>query len=410
MARVFTREQFYELVWSKPMTHLAKDFAISDVALHKICRKHGIPNPPLGWWAKKAAGKKVKQTPLPEAKPGAPDRITIADGEFGRESANLAAAREQARILASEGDDNEAASPHPIVDRTIAKLRKQKPSDIGLIAVSEGGLVKCEIAPRSVDRLAVILPRIVRAASLQGFQLVGAEGSAHFKSETEVIGFSISELVKREKHVRTDAERAKEEAWQRKRDLAARRNGWDSVFFDRPRFPEWDYHPTGQLSFEFEQVYVLGGGTAPRRSFRDAKIQRLENMASEIGVGLAVLAAAKTEQRLKREAEERRREEERRRRELAERAKHIEDRRIAGLGAILAELDELDRLRRLIAMLTTEVPAEPTPRLSTFLSWARDHLAKREALLSAQAIEDRFAAEHLFGDDDDHAFTPSRWY
>jgi hypothetical protein len=392
------------------MTHLAKEFAISDVALHKICRKHGIPNPPLGWWAKKAAGKKVKQTPLPEAKPGAPDRIAIADGEFGRESANLAAAREQARIQASEGDDSEAAPPHPIVDRTIAKLRKEKPSDIGLIAVSGGGLVKLEVAPRSVDRLVVILPRIVRSASLQGFQLVGGEGSAHFKSETEVIGFSISELVKREKHVLTDAERSKEEAWQRKRDLAARRNGWDSVFFDRPRFPEWDYHPTGQLSFEFEQVYVFGGGTAPRRSFRDAKIQRLENMASEIGVGLAVLAAAKTEQRLKREAEERRRQEERRRRELIERAKHIEDRRIAGLGAILAELDELDRLRRLIAMLTTEVPTEPTPRVLAFLSWARDHLAKREARLSAQAIEDRFTAEHLFGEDDDHAFTPSRWY
>lgn len=189
MARVFTREQFYELVWSKPMTHLAKEFAISDVALHKICRKHGIPNPPLGWWAKKAAGKKVKQTPLPEAKPGAPDRITIADGEFSRESANLAAAREQARIQASDGDDNEAAPPHSIVDRTIATLRKAKPSDIGLVAVSQGGLIKCEVAPRSVDRLAVILPRIVRAASLQGFQLVGGEGAAHFKSETEVIGF-----------------------------------------------------------------------------------------------------------------------------------------------------------------------------------------------------------------------------
>jgi hypothetical protein len=43
VARIFTREEFYELVWSKPMTHLATEFAISDVALHKICRKHGIP-------------------------------------------------------------------------------------------------------------------------------------------------------------------------------------------------------------------------------------------------------------------------------------------------------------------------------------------------------------------------------
>jgi hypothetical protein len=41
------------------------------------------------------------------------------------------------------------------------------------------------------------------------------------------------------------------------------------------------------------------------------------------------------------------------------------------------------RLRRLIAMLTTETPAEATPRLSTFLSWTRDHLAEREARLCA---------------------------
>lgn len=182
------------------------------------------------------------------------------------------------------------------------------------------------------------------------------------------------------------------------------------MFLDRPRFPEWDFHPTGQLSFELEQVHVFGRGSSPRRSFRDAKLQRLENMASDIGVGLAVLAAAKTEQRLKREAEQRRIEEERRRRELATRAKHIEDRRVAGLGAILVELDELDRLRRLVAILNAEVRAEPTPRLSAFLAWANDRVAKREERLSPDAIESRFAAERLFGEDDDHAFTPSRWY
>jgi hypothetical protein len=408
VARVFTREEFYELVWSKPLTHLAKEFAISDVALHKICRKHGIPNPPLGWWAKKAAGKKVEQTPLPKAKAGAADRITIANADLCRESAALASVREQARILASEGDDSEATPPHSIVERTLAKLRKAKPSDIGIVAVDGAGLVKCEVAVSSIDRLAVALPRIVRAASLQGFDLAAGEGPAEFKFKAETVGFSITESIRREKHVLTDAERAKEEAWERKRERAARQNSWDDVFFDRPRFPEWDFHPTGQLSFELEQVYVLRG-SAPRRSFRDAKVQRLENMASDIAVGLAVLAAAKTEERLRREAEQRRIEEESRRRELAARIKHVEDRRTAGLGAVLSELDELDRLRRLIAMLTEEVSAEPTPRLSVFLAWAKEHLEKLEARLSAQAVEDRFEAERLFGDDDDHGFRPSRW-
>lgn len=232
--------------------------------------------------------------------------------------------------------------------------------------------------------------------------------AANFKSETEIVDFSIVELIRREQHALTDAERAQDEAWRRKRDRAARRNSWDNVFFDRPCFPEWDYLPTGQLSLELEHVYVFAG-SAPRRSFRDAKVQRLENMASDIAVGLAVLAAAKTEQRVRREADQRRMEQERLRRESAARAKHIEDRRTAELGVILTELDELDRLGRLIAMLTNEVPSAPTPRLAAFLTWAREHLAKREALLSAHAIEDRLQAQHLFGDDDDHAFKSSTW-
>ena len=409
MARVFTRQEFYELVWSKPMTHLAKEFAISDVALHKICRKHDIPNPPPGWWAKKAAGKQVAQTPLPKVRAGSAERITIASADLGREPQVLAAVREQARILASENGEGQSESPNPIVDRTLAKLRRTKPSDIGIVASDGAGLIKCEIAAASIDRLAVILPRVVRGAAVQGFKLAGGEKAAHFKSDFETVAFSITEAVRREKHVLTEAERAKDEAWRHKRDRARLRNSLDDVFFDRPRFPEWDCRPTGQLSLEFEQVY-LPMRTSPRRTFRDAKIQRLESLASDIGVALAVLAAAKTEQRLEREAQQRKREEDRRRLELAARKKHVEDRRIAGLEAILAELDELGRLRRLIAQLTAEAGGEQTPRLSTFLTWAREHLAKREAGLSARAIEDHFEVERLFGDDDDHAFTSSRWY
>lgn len=64
------------------MTHLAKEFALPDVALHKICRQHGIPNPPLGWWAKKAAGEKVTQIPLPKPAKGIVDRIVISGGDL----------------------------------------------------------------------------------------------------------------------------------------------------------------------------------------------------------------------------------------------------------------------------------------------------------------------------------------
>ena len=80
MAPVFTREKFSEFVWFKPMTHLAKEFSLSDIALHKVCMEHDIPTSPLGWWAKAVAGK-VTRTPLPAAKRGASGTVTITANE-----------------------------------------------------------------------------------------------------------------------------------------------------------------------------------------------------------------------------------------------------------------------------------------------------------------------------------------
>jgi hypothetical protein len=66
MARIeLTRQQLYEQVWSEPTMHLAKRYALSDVGLAKLCKRHNIPKPPLGYWAQKQAGGKPRQTPLP---------------------------------------------------------------------------------------------------------------------------------------------------------------------------------------------------------------------------------------------------------------------------------------------------------------------------------------------------------
>jgi hypothetical protein len=45
---VTTRRTIYDLIWSKPMSKVAQDFGISDVALKKICRKQRTPSPPRG--------------------------------------------------------------------------------------------------------------------------------------------------------------------------------------------------------------------------------------------------------------------------------------------------------------------------------------------------------------------------
>lgn len=50
--QTFTRREFYDLVWSKPITKTCGDLGVSDVAVHKICAKHDIPKPPRGHWVK----------------------------------------------------------------------------------------------------------------------------------------------------------------------------------------------------------------------------------------------------------------------------------------------------------------------------------------------------------------------
>ena len=406
MSRVFTRQEFHALVWSKPMTHLAKEFALSDVALHKICRKHDIPNPPLGWWAKKAAGKAVKQTPLPKAKAGISDRITIAAGEMRPEPDLIATARENARVLASSIAIDSDPPANPIVDRTIAQLRRAKPSTTnGLVSVESAGVVNVSVAPASIDRVELILLRVAAAAGTLGIELVRGDKSAAFICEGETIAFQITETVKREKHVPTEKELAEQEAARRKRERRWKSpNSWDDADFSFSflRGPEWDYRPTGQLAFELEQSYFLG--TSPRRSFKDAKVQRLENMASDIAVGLAVYAAAKKDDRSRREEEARKREEERQRREIAQRQHHVIERRGAVLDHVLEELAALDRLRRLVEGLCGERMSDGAGRVAEFLAFAEGRLAAREAALSAAGLRKRFEDQRVFGDDDDHGF------
>ena len=63
-----SREELYELVWSTPMMHAAKQFGISGVMLGKTCRDRQVPRPPRGYWAKLQSKKRRDQCikpPLP---------------------------------------------------------------------------------------------------------------------------------------------------------------------------------------------------------------------------------------------------------------------------------------------------------------------------------------------------------
>lgn len=407
MSQRFTREEFYDLVWTKPLTHLAKDFRLSDVALHKICRKHDIPNPPLGWWAKHAAGQNVKRIPLPKAKAGVALTVIIASGEVRQEPDSLASAREQARVKASELDLSGELLSHPLVQKSFDKLRKAKPGNTGLVSLSSDGHVQLEIAPGSIDRAERCLLQIVAAAKAQGFELSAKASKAAFTNGSVAIPFAIKEGYKRIKHVLTPEEIAEDERRQRRRSRDWNHSDWTPHSFSFRR-PEWDYVPTGQLAFEFD-VY-LRYASQVRRAFKDAKLQRLENLAPDIAVGLAVLAAAKAEDEQKVEEARLREEDAKRRRIEGQRLAYIAERRDKVLEDVLARLVRRDRLAAFVRRLEEELAGEQATRVAEFLAWAGKKLAATDERLSATGLDELFQEQHIFGADDDRGFYPNSYW
>jgi hypothetical protein len=99
-----SREDLYELVWSKPMRELAKDFGISDVALAKRCRRLGIPVPGRGYWARVDAGQQPYRAKLPKREPERSDQgaLTVAPSADASPTFNALPAATQDQVWLEE--------------------------------------------------------------------------------------------------------------------------------------------------------------------------------------------------------------------------------------------------------------------------------------------------------------------
>ena len=75
--KTYSREELYDLVWSKPMTSISKEIEIPNYQLNKVCISHNIPVPKAGHWQKIAYGKKVEKPRLPDLKQGQSNEISF---------------------------------------------------------------------------------------------------------------------------------------------------------------------------------------------------------------------------------------------------------------------------------------------------------------------------------------------
>jgi hypothetical protein len=402
MATRLTREQLYAMVWDRPMTKLAAEFRLSDVALHKICRKHNVPTPPLGYWAKKAHDKPVRNTPLPTEH--AAREIMIREGAASDESDAMAAARGKIRSALGERQQGGSGDArNPILERTLGKLAKAKPDRTGIAKVEGKGLIKVAVRPESVERATQLLEALVSGAEAAGILLKAGDGSAVWFVENETISFEVVDVADRIENVPTEAELKAVAKWEAQREADHRRYGYLRDW-GRPKIPKWKDRYQGRLAVRLEEVKILSldryWGTAIRRVFADSKTQDVIKMIPKILSTIAAMAVAKRENR---EVEERRRlaeEEVARRRADAERRAAIEKRRVAALEQLMLEAAELERLRGFVDMLEQGGEPAPESRVAALMYWARERLVGREAHLGHEELEQRLNNAQLFGEDD----------
>jgi hypothetical protein len=129
-----SRIELYQKVWATPRTQLAKEFGISDVAIAKRCKKLNIPQPPLGYWAKFQAGKKLKRAPLPPTE----------EEVFEQEAKKKPKMRKLALL--------EEACREPLIAEFMAALKKSKNKWEQRIRLREVALPETTVSPALIER------------------------------------------------------------------------------------------------------------------------------------------------------------------------------------------------------------------------------------------------------------------
>jgi hypothetical protein len=171
-----SREELYRRVWESPVTHLAKEFDISDVGLAKACRKNAIPLPPVGYWAKLKHGKAGRQPPLPKLE-------TVSEIEIDAR---------RFRVPTVKKTPTEKAVPLPVVvpepdvlpeklGRFTAATRKKllgmKPDKYGFVFSLAPDLFDCRLSQGAVEAATHLLDAIEKALPHVDAKLVKGEKS-----------------------------------------------------------------------------------------------------------------------------------------------------------------------------------------------------------------------------------------
>jgi len=361
-----SRAELHAQVWTTPMSRLAAEYGVSDVALAKTCKRMNVPTPGRGYWARLAAGAKLKPTPLPKAQPGTDESVLL---RLVENPLPPAPRRERPEVLV------------PRNLRRAGELTREVGGALGKASTDEHGrlLVKgvnqpvIAVSVATHRRALLLLDGLAKGFRIRGHALTFREEGESFGMiagvNGESIGLSIEERLDRKDHELTPEEH----------ERVAKGYRWG--------IPKYDYFAGGRL-----QLTLHGGGV--RGSWSDTKTRRLDQELGAIIIAAEDEAERRKQQRLA--DEERRRQEELRRleREEEQRREREREARAKYAAALVTDLKEMARrwseahqVDAFVRAVRSAVPEGERPEgLDAWLEWAAAQARSMDPLAQPRDI------------------------
>ena len=368
--RKFTRQELYNLVWGKPVSRIAKDYGISDVALRKICKQHDIPLASNKWWAAQIHGGHVEQTPLSDN--GTNATITMPFREIDEQAVNRnrelkAKASSAANVAVQEGRTQTPLNP--VAKAMIAELRAVKPTDRGYIFLESESSFKFGIPKFVLPRVEALLAGLIPAILAMGYEIETTKDGARILAE----GYSIPLYI---------------------RDISKRimvKSRWGDGL-------EASFEPSDRLTV---LVNDLGGGRElyPQKAITDTPRVKVENKIDAIVLALSYVPIANRERDARHRQWEAEWAERRRLEAEAARRKQREHDRHKFLDSLLEASDQRSSYSTLLEILPSTDEVDD-PRYAAFIAWMKAHIQSAGDKLTASSIRRRLSANRLFDDDD----------
>lgn len=358
-----TREELYEKVWSVPSIKLCKEFGFSDVALAKLCKKHRVPKPPLGYWAKVQNGQAVKRPPLSKIYDSRLEKVRITKSTSSLDDSDpiFGAISQAEEILKEKVIVHESLDDlHALAASTLKICRDSKADSNGLIEAGADSL-DISVSPNLLERAVKLYSALLRTVEKVG-------GSATIK---RINGKQVTSILLSGELVQI---RLEEQLDSRQKELTPKQ------IKEREKRPwmykdvELEYFPSGKLKFQI----IEGSGLGYRTKWQDTEAAPLEKSLNAFINGILRAIQLEKAERLKKE---------RREREWAEARKLEEDkknraddlkRRVYDLAEKVEEWEKSRKLTEYLEVLEhswveKNGPIEPQSEFAEWLVWARKY-------------------------------------